>query len=727
VYDDIKTIADHFHYDRGQSWEDARFAKGGTDAAGGGHAHAVTLIYLGDSFPAEYRGSLLTHNIMGNRINRDLLEPSGSGYIGHHGPDFMKANDGWFRGLRLELGPDGSVFNSDWYDARACHQQQPHDRTNGRIYKISYGDTKPVQVNLATRPSDELVQLQLHANEWFVRRARLILQERGPDPAVHAALVQLLAKQTDVPRRLRLLWTLHVTRGLTEAIALELLKDAEPQIRGWTIQLTCEDKAPSAALLSRFAELARTDSSPVVRRFLASAAQRIAPAKRWDVVEALLAHGEDATDHNLPLLYWFAAEPLVPVDSARALALGANTPLASVRGYLTRRQAGLADEPTSGAANKQSKGIDGLVAALNETTDVGYQREILDSIMAATEGKTGLKPPAGWTDAYAKLSANADAGVVAKADALAARLGDKNLAWAKGRVVLDTFAPLATRQAALAIVLEKHDFQLAPLYQKILPEPGLRIQAMRGLAAYDVPTTPPAVIEVYPTFTADEKRAALSLLAGRPAYARELIAAVRAGKIPRADLDVSAVRQLRLLNDPEVDRAITEVWGVVHESPQATAEEIVRWKALLIPAKLGAANPSRGRAQFLKTCAVCHTLFGEGKQIGPELTGSNRADLDYILTNVVDPNAVIGKDYLLTTVETKDGRTASGILQRETPNAVTLVNPAESVTLSRDSIKTMQQHELSLMPPGLLQTMSEDEVADLIAYLRQPAQVALPK
>ncbi|MEY4939627.1 MAG: hypothetical protein RIQ93_1362, partial [Verrucomicrobiota bacterium] len=276
VYEDIKTIADHFHYDRGVKWSDARFQAGGTDAAGGGHAHAGTLIYLGDNFPAEYRGMLLSHNVLGSRINRDTLEPAGSGYIGHHAPDFMQANDAWFRGLRLETGPDGSLFGSDWYDARACHQQQPHDRTNGRIYKYRYGDPKPVLVDLSQWSNVELVALQLHPNEWHVRRARLLLQERAqlrPDPAVHAALIKIVRENSDPTRQLRALWALHVTRGLSEATALQFLKNPSAHVRGWTIQLTCEDRNPTPALLTTFTELARADASPVVRRFLASAAQ----------------------------------------------------------------------------------------------------------------------------------------------------------------------------------------------------------------------------------------------------------------------------------------------------------------------------------------------------------------------------------------------------------------------------------------------------------------------
>lgn len=724
AYEDIKTIGDHFHYDRGVGWTEARLQQGNTSDAGGGHAHAGALIYLGDSFPAEYRGSILMHNILGNRINRDLLEAKDSGYIGHHGPDFMLANDGWFRGLRLELGPDGSVFNSDWYDARACHQQQPHDRTNGRIYKFSYGEPKRVQVDLSKYSSAELVQLQLHPNEWFVRRSRLILQERGPDPAVHEALLKLVREQKELPQRLRALWALHVTQGLTEPVALELLQSPEARIRAWTIQLTCEDRAPSAALIAAFAKLAQSDPSPVVRLYLASAAQRIDVTKRGPVVEALLAHGEDAEDHNLPLMYWYAAEPLVKADPSRALAIAAKTPLAKVRGFFTQRQAALADE-SSGKAGGNS--LDRLVTVLNQTTDASYQREILDGLMSATEGKSGLTPPSGWTSAYAKLSASRDAAVVARADALAVRLGDKGIAWTKRAVVADPFAPMAARKAALAIVLEQHDFQLSPLYQKILTEPGLRLDALRGLAPYDVPTTPPAILEVYSTFAPEEKRAALSLLAGRASYAQALLAAVKSGQVPATDVDAAVIRQLRLLNDDAINQLVATQWGSAHESAEATKQEIARWKGLLTPAKMASANASNGRAVFARTCATCHTLFDQGGKIGPELTGSNRADLDYLLANVVDPNAVIGKDYLLTTVETKDGRTAAGIIQKQTPNTVTLVNQAETVTLARDSIKSLTQHELSLMPPGLLQGLSETEVVDLVAYLRSKAQVPLPK
>jgi putative membrane-bound dehydrogenase-like protein len=725
AYGDIQTIADHAHYDKEVKWSDARFGAGGTDAAGGGHAHAGTLIYLGDNFPAEYRGALLTHNVLGSRINREILTPKGSGYIGSHAPDFMKANDKWFRGLRLELGPDGSLFNSDWYDARACHQQHPQDRTNGRIYKISYGEPKRVTVDLAKLSNAELVQNQLHANEWFVRRSRLILQERGPDPAVHAALLAIIRDHPDVTRKLRGLWALHATRGLNGAVAQEFLKSSEAYVRGWTIQLMSEDRNPSPALQKIFAELAKSDSSPIVRRFLACAARRIPVAQRWPIIEALLQHGEDAGDHNLPLLYWYAAEPLVAADAQRALALGNRTPLTALRPYFTRRQAALAVEDNRVAG--KGTALDPLVTTLAGTDDSSYQLEILESLTAATEGQTKVVQPRTWSDAYAKLSVSPDPKVIAKADALAARFGDTTILQKKRAIVTDSFAPLSARQAALDVVLEQRSFQLAPVYHKLLAEPGLRKGALRGLAQYDVPATAPAIIAVYPSFTTEEKRLAINLLAQRAPYARELLAAVKEGRIPRVDLDASLARQLRLLNDPELNQAIAETWGVVRDAAGDAAAEIAKWKAILSPKRLSAANPSRGRATFTRLCANCHVLFDEGAKIGPELTGSNRGELDYILNNVVDPNAIIGQDYQLTTVEMNDGRTAAGIVQRETPAAVTLVNMAETVTLARDSIKKLERLPVSLMPPGLLQALQENEVADLVAYLKSDRQVPLPK
>ncbi|CAN5846406.1 hypothetical protein BH24BAC1_BH24BAC1_29890 [soil metagenome] len=329
TYNDIKQIGDHVHWvgDRGPHAGNFR-----SSSAGGGHAHAGAMIYLGsENWPKEYRNNIFMNNIHGSKVNVDQLARKGSGYVASHDEDFLLTNDSWSQWLNFRYDASGSVFAIDWYDKNQCHSPNPdvHQKTMGRIFKISHETDKWVQVDLAQASDMDLVNYQLHPNEWYVRNARLILQERGPNKKVHRALKKMLSNNPDVTRKLRALWALHVTKGLTEKELVKLLSHENEYVRGWAIQLLAEDKNPSDAALKRFAELAKTDISALVRLHLASALQRTEPAKRWATVEALIQHEEDKTDHNLPLMLWYAFEPTVPTDINRAvdLALQAKMPI----------------------------------------------------------------------------------------------------------------------------------------------------------------------------------------------------------------------------------------------------------------------------------------------------------------------------------------------------------------------------------------------------------------
>ncbi len=337
IYDDIKTIADHVHW-VGRKGPHAGNSR--SDAAGGGHAHAGAMIYLGgDNWPAEYRDAIFMNNIHGARANMDRLQRRGSGYTASHGPDFLKTNDSWSQLLNFRYGPDGSVHVIDWYDRNQCHSSNPdvHEKTLGRIYKISHENDKWVRVDLAKLPSEQLVDLQLHRNDWYVRHARRILQERGPDPKVHERLKRALRDNPDVRRKLRVIWALHATRGLSERDLHELLDHDSDYVRSWAVSLLVESKQPSDATLRRFARAAREESSALVRLYLASALQRVPAGKRWDVVAGLLGRDEDAADQNLPLMIWYATEPIVELDMPRALTLAAGTTLPGLFPSTVRR------------------------------------------------------------------------------------------------------------------------------------------------------------------------------------------------------------------------------------------------------------------------------------------------------------------------------------------------------------------------------------------------------
>jgi putative membrane-bound dehydrogenase-like protein len=344
-YDLMPSCADHIHWGGG-NWTTSRGGKGEHDAPGGGHAHVGAMVYLGDNWPDAYRHNVLMCNLHGNRVNQDILQRHGSGYVARHGKDFLLANDTWFRGITLLYGPDGGVFVSDWHDTGECHD---YDRVEpcGRIFKVTYGKPPAISPNLAAMKDGELVRLQRHKNDWWVRQARRLLQERAHagrlDPSARTELQKMLEQESETPRKLRALWALHVIGALDERRLLELLNNPDEMLRVWTIRLLVEDKKISDETHQRLIKAAREEKSVTVRLALAAALQRLPLRQRWEIAEGLIGHSEDAADENLPLMLWYGVEPLVPHDTERAAKLLTKCSIPLVRRYIARRIASLAD------------------------------------------------------------------------------------------------------------------------------------------------------------------------------------------------------------------------------------------------------------------------------------------------------------------------------------------------------------------------------------------------
>ncbi len=730
VFDDIKTIADHAHFVgdiRDHAWWGHEpTVPTDTSRAGGGHAHCGAMIYLGNNWPASYRNRIYFNNVHGNRINCDILEEAGSGYVGHHGQDFLFANDRWFRGINLKYGPDGAVHLIDWYDKNACHRNNPEiwDRSTGRIYKVSYigGDQQAAgddgQPAAAKIPRDltklddaALAALLSHPNEWYVRMARRLLQARGSSPALRRQLDGMFAAAGTVPAKLRVLWTLHVTGGIDERRALELLQSPDPLIRAWTIQLQLEDRQASDVLLARLAELAAEEPSPVVRLYLASALQRLPLAARWDIAEALVRHAEDAEDHNLPLLYWYGVEPLVAADTERALRLAAAARIPLIARFVVRR-----------AANDGSM-LNGVLAAIRAQPQA--RPMMLEEILRAFEGRVDIKTPEEWSATYAELVKSDSEAVRERADQIAILLGDKRIFPRMRERLVNRAAPIDKRRQALEILVRGRDDQAAASLHAVLADARLRGAAIRALAALGDRQTPEKILAAYSGLTEAEQRDAIATLVARPASALALLEAVHDGKVRRTDVHAYHVRQLQRFENDDLTARLAEVWGDIRETSGDKKQRINSLKEALTPQRLADADVRHGRQLFTKVCASCHTLFGEGGKVGPDITGSNRANLDYLLENVVDPSAVLGKDYRMTVIATASGRVVSGLVQNESDSAVTLRTINDTVVVAKSEIDDRQLSSQSLMPEQLLDPLQPTEIRDLVAYLGSPTQVGL--
>ncbi len=322
VYKPIETIADHHHLS----------------------AHGGARFYLADTFPASYRDQLFKCNIHQHELLIDFMQRNGSGYTGRHRSAFLPINDLAWVGFSLEIGPDGGVYILDWHDTDICGNAINFPQS-GRVYRVMPKGAKKIKrPNLRILSDMELVKMQDHANDWYVRHARVLLQSRDASgkldsKAVHAGLKKMFSSATTSPKRLRALWALHVCGGLNEAAMIKLLGHEDEHIRSWTVQLLCEDKNPSGEARKEFVKMAANDPSAVVRLYLTSAARRMAFEHRWPLLEELVKHEKDAKDHNIPKMLWYALEPMVPDHTEKALTLAVTGKISLLQELVPRRMA----------------------------------------------------------------------------------------------------------------------------------------------------------------------------------------------------------------------------------------------------------------------------------------------------------------------------------------------------------------------------------------------------
>ncbi len=738
VYELIDQHADHWHFDTKRSWQQSR--DGAANGFGGGHAHVGMAIYQGNQWPERYRGGLFTINFHGRRANHERLERHGSGYIGRHEPDFFLSADPWFRGIDLSFGPNDALYVIDWSDTGECHNSTGVNRSSGRVFRIGYGDAVRREApRLREATGAQLVEQLRSADPWHERQARRELASRSARGATLerevAKLREMLANDGDVRVVLRALWALHVIGRADRPLLRGLLRHGDEYVRAWAVRLltdswpldTVMSARPARAekadteLVREFAALARIDPSALVRLALASVLQRLPVGGMRELLAgALLTRREDAADHNLPLLVWYGLIPVGNSAPEALVELAAAAEWPTVRRLAARRLA--SDLGANGAP---------FAALLERTRDRPLEVRA-DIVLGAAQALVGwhkAPPPLPWPDYARRMEGETLPEEVRR------RLRELGVVFGDGRALaevkalaLDARAEPGARRAALESLLEARPPELRGICERLLRVRHLAPIAARGLARFDDPAIGELIANAYGAFFQPADRSgAIDVLVSRPDFAHALLAYVADGKIPRHAITAFHARQIRGLGDRVLTARLADVWGEWRDTAEEKKTVVVEMKRALPPDVLARANLSAGRGVFEQRCAACHKLHGEGSALGPDLTGANRANLDYLLQNIVDPGAEVAADFRNAAVRLRDGRVLNGFISARTERTLTVRSMNAATVVERAEVAAIEESRDSLMPEGLLNGLSAEEQRDLIGYLMSPTQVGRPE
>jgi putative heme-binding domain-containing protein len=373
-----------------------------------------------------------------------------------------------------------------------------------------------------------------------------------------------------------------------------------------------------------------------------------------------------------------------------------------------------------------SSSLDPLIEVLAISEEAQFQLDILKGISAALKGQRDVPEPEGWPVLAKRLVKSPNTEVAEFALTLSLKFGSQAALDVFRSQLEDASLGLAKRERVLEALVEAKDAKLPSVLFGLLDDSSLQRAALRGLAAFENPKTSGAILARFSKMKQEAKLDALSTLASRRTYAAALMVAVENKTVLAKALPADVVRQLRAHGDKLLNKKIDRLWGVSRSTPEAKLKEIEKYKRI---AKLRTSVPnnlSKGRALFNRVCVQCHKLYGEGGEIGPDITGSDRKNLEYIISNIIDPNGEISNDYRTTIVRLKDDRVLVGVIRGREGKSITVATPVEVVSVAKQDVASVEPQNFSMMPEGLVLPFSDQELRELVAYLMGEGQVPLP-
>ncbi len=687
-------------------------------------------------------GQLLGVNCLANRVPVIQLEPNGSTFRSHEVAPAIESEDVWFRPVHVALGPDGAAYVSDFYDARITHvdPRDNWDRDHGRIYRLrNKGQTLDPKENLEAKSPAELLGYLKHENRWYRDTARRLVVAKN-DLSVVEELRKWLARFFEVSAGAEKPWMIETAvsdRDLRESLAalwilnsMDALGDHDwwlalnhpcPEVRMWAIRLIGDrGGARSGYVLSSMLPLTKDDNLQVVSQ-LAASAPRIEGG--LVLLELLLGLKNErfSSDPYIPSQLWWALEKEMTMNTRAVLDLVKRSPkiwtspiFETKLGKLLARR--LAADPTKANLNH--------AATLLESAPTRSAKRIV--IEGLEEGLRGIQLtsiPNRLDAAMAKLWQDGEDDLPLVSFGL--RVNSEAALEAAQHMVQDRRVATEDRMKLITTLAEQHDAKTGRLLASLASQSDqddIRLAALNGLRRFADPALIPLIVKLTGDKQEQIRSTAISVLAGRPSSARHLLDAVDAGDCAKEHVSLENLLVIRQHQDATLNQRIDQLWGRLNQ-PSEVKQERVRQVTALLQGEAG--DRKAGADVFTQVCASCHKIFSQGAAIGPDLTGYERSNLEFLITAIVDPNLAVREEYELTTLTlrpSEDGTEnviLSGFIKALDDASITIADLTGNETVvAKHSILKQQNTPTSIMPEGLLQTLSERQIRDLFAYLQ---------
>ena len=686
--------------------------------------------YESDAYPERYRGKLFMGNIHGNGINVDRLRRSGSTYTADAEPDFLRANDAWFMPVVQKTGPDGSLYILDWYDRYHCYQDANRDpagidRFKGRLYRVRYKET-PYRwgFDLAQESDAQLIARLKSPNGYDREVARRLLAERTGKETDDLLRSLALDPQASRANRMTALWT-RISRATPDQDFLKtLMTDPDPGFRAWGVRASGNLRRVEPSVRDQVIALAN-DASPDVQLHVAIASRKIEGIEPVALLTAIAS--TCGNDSLIPHIVWQNLLPLLETQSRQFMTyvdrIG-EKPGPGLIAILPRALERLLQLPKPDA-----KAISNLLGRLIAMRKVDEARQGIAALTARIRDRSLSKETVKQIglelakEAVPVMNGEGNVPLSRELFILYMYFGDFHGLSASRVYTRDPSMPDDVRIRAFEAIAFMTSPEFAVDWTDKLLKVGAKLGSVefRGrliasLGTVDDPGVARTLIDHYANMEPNLRPRAIELLTQRPAWGLALLNAIGEGKVDSNALNVNQIRKLLASNDANVAALVKARYGTVREGRNPSRERVIGEVREALRKTPG--DPVAGVEVFKRLCAQCHKIYGEGQDVGPEITLNGRGSYEQLLSNVFDPSLVIGTAYQGTTVATADGRVLTGLLVEQGPQQVVLkLQGGKTESIPRGQVEALKVSPLSLMPEDLEKQLKPQELADLFAFI----------